>query len=191
MSCSKISNNLVLAACKNSLAAIEADIVLINFDDVDRDSSSVTGNVLSTLALKSSTYGYRFTSHKNAFEATVALNKGTYLNSFVHGAVARVFTKTQDAKDQLNKLANGKVIAIVKNSDNQNDETKYEVYGWDNGLVMSDLQAASTDADGVLYTFNLSSDDNARESQLPLSYFSTTLAATETALESLIFVPTP
>ena len=65
------------------------------------------------------------------------------------------------------------------------------MYGWDNGLVMSDLQAASTDADGVLYTFNLSSDDNARESQLPLSYFSTTLAATETALESLIFVPTP
>ena len=191
MNCGNISNNLVLAACANSLAAIEADIVLINFDDVDRDSSTVSDGVLSSLVLKSSKYGYRYTSHKNAFEATVALNKGTYINSFVHGAVVRVFTKTQDAKDELNKLANGKVIAIVKNSDSQNDETKYEVYGWENGLVMSDLQAASTDADGVLYTFNLSSDDNARESQLPLSYYGTSLSATETALEALIYTPTP
>lgn len=186
MNCGNLSKNLVLAACKNSLAGIEADIVLINFDDVDRANSSVTDGVISTLALLSAKNAYRYTSHKNSFEATVALNKGTYLNSFVHGAVVRIFTKTQDAKDELNKLANGKVIAVVKNSDSQNDETKYEVYGWENGLVMSDLQAASTDADGVLYTFNLSSDDNARESQLPLSYFSSTLAATETALEALI-----
>lgn len=187
MNCGNLSKNLVLAACKNSLASIEADIILLNFDEVDRDASSLSGNVLSTLTMKTSQFGYRYTSHKNAFEATVALNKGTYINSFVHGAVVRVFSKSQNTKDELNKLANGKVIAIVKNSDSQNDETKYEVYGWENGLVMSDLQAASTDADGVLYTFNLSSDDNARESQLPLSFYSTSLEATETALESLVF----
>lgn len=184
MDCAKISKTLVLAQCANSIAAIEPEIILINKADIE--SVTESGGVITAITLADGKYGYKYSSAKNAFEATVAFNKGTYLNSFVHGIVCRVFNKTQNAKGELNKLANGKVVAIVLNADSQNDETKYEVYGLENGLVMTDLQAASTDGDGVLYTFNLGSDDNARESELPKSFYSTSLAATKTAIEALL-----
>ena len=51
---------------------------------------------------------------------------------------------------------------------------------------MTDLQFASTDGDGVVYTFNLGSDDNARESELPASFYKESLATTEAALAALL-----
>lgn len=184
MNCSRISKNLVLAACTNAVAGIEPEIILLNKADID--SIALESGVLSEITLKDSSYGVKYTSAKNAFEATVALNKGTYMNSFTHGVVCRVFSREQQTKDELNRLANAKVVAIVKNLDAHNDETKYEVYGLESGLVMTDLQFASTDGDGVVYTFNLGSDDNARESELPASFYKESLATTEAALTALL-----
>lgn len=189
MNCSRISKNLVLAACANAVAGIEPEIILINKADIA--SVEVADGVVSEITLNSGLYASKYQSAKNAFEATVALNKGTYMNSFNHGVVCRVFSREQDTKNELNKLANAKVVAIVKNLDANNDETKYEVYGLESGLVMTDLQFASTDGDGIVYTFNLGSDDNARESELPASFFDTSLAATETALAALLPTPNP
>lgn len=184
--CANISKNLVLSQCAAGVAAVEPELILINFDDVDRGESEVDGNVISELVLASSKKGYKYTSAKNAMETDSPLVKGTYRNAFDHKVVARVFDKTQDIKDELIKLKEGKVIAIVKNVDKRNDETRYEVYGWENGLEMADLQAASTDADGVIYNITLQSGDNAKESQLPMSLFASTLAATETMIAGLI-----
>lgn len=184
MNCSRISKNLVLAACTNAVAGIEPEIILLNKADID--SVALESGVLSEITLKDAVYGVKYTSAKNAFEATVALNKGTYMNSFTHGVVCRVFSREQQTKDELNRLANAKVVAIVKNLDAHNDETKYEVYGLESGLVMTDLQFASTDGDGVVYTFNLGSDDNARESELPASFYKESLATTEAALTALL-----
>ena len=190
MTCGNISKNIVAANCKISNAAIDADIILFNLDDIDKAQCKIDGNVCSEFMMKTGKFGYQWSGHKNSFESTVALYKGTYANGFDHALVLRVFAKTQDTKDELNKLAQGKVVAMVRNLDSQNDETKYEIYGYDNGLVMTDLQSASTDGDGVLYSFNLGEADNEHESQLPLSYFAETLAATEIAREALIFNPT-
>lgn len=187
MTCANISKNIVAASCRNSVAAIEPDIVLINFDDYAAATKTVSGNVISALTLPSGKYGYRWTGHKNSFEASFALNKGTYVNSLTHGIVVRLFDRSQDAKDEINKLLNGRVVAIVKAKDGANPETRYEVYGHENGLTVSDLQYASTDGDGVISSFNLSSDDDARESQLPLSFFSTSEATTKAAIDSLVY----
>lgn len=186
MNCGKIAKNLTLAGCGASIAGIAPELILLNFDDIDKSSSSISGNVLSTIVMSGSAKGYKYESAKNAFEGSVSLNKGTYVNTYNHQLLGRVFAKTQNAKDELIKLAQGKVVAVVKNLDATNQETVYEAYGWDAGLVMSDFQAASTDADGVLYTFTLASDDNAKESELPKSVYSETLAATETMLKGLV-----
>lgn len=184
--CANISKSLVLSQCAAGVAAVEPELILINFDDVDRAECAVTGNVISELALSATKNGYKYTSAKNAMETDSPLVKGTYRNAFDHKVVARVFDKTQDIKDELNKLKEGKVIAIVKNVDKRNEATCYEVYGWENGLEVADLQAASTDADGVIYNITLQSGDNAKESQLPMSLYAGALAATETMIAGLI-----
>lgn len=184
--CGTISKNLTLAECGNSVAGIEASFILMNFDDIDRSESPVTDKVLPAITMKTGKYGYRYESKNSSFESSVALNKGTYSKTFTHQAVIRVFTKTQEVKDQLDALAQARVAIIAKNKDNRNPETKYEVYGWENGLTVSDFQSTSTDADGVIYTITLASDDDARESALPASFYAGSEAQTETAIEALL-----
>lgn len=186
LTCGNISKNLTLATCATPATGIEASFVLMNFDDIDRSESSVTDDVLSAITMKTGKYGYRYESKDNSFESSVALNKGTYAKTFTHQVILRVFAKTQEVKDQLNQLTQGRVVVIAKNRDSHNPETRYEVYGWENGLAVSDFQATSTDGDGVIYTVTMASDDNARESSLPISFYAGSAAQTETALEALL-----
>lgn len=183
--CAQISANLALAACQNSAVGLESELVLINRDDIDFAGSTVTGNVISALVLKSGKTGFLYTSEKNAFEGDSPLNKGTYKTGFNHQLVLRAFLKAQLTKDQINALAKTKVVAVVKNKDNVSGETKFEVYGWENGLELNDLSAPTTDGDGVIYTITLGTGENQRESELPKSFYTTSVTATETAFEAL------
>lgn len=185
LTCGAIAKSLILANCGNPVVGVDNSIWLINFDDIDRTQSKPDGGVLESLTLLTGKNGYKYESANNAVEASVSINKGTYGTTFNHQVLDRVFVKSQDIKDELNKLMHGKVVAIVKNLNADSDETRYEVYGWDAGLVATELTAASTDSDGVVYSFTLASDDNAKESQLPLSLYAGTLAATEAILSSL------
>lgn len=185
--CGDISKSLVLAACGSSSAGIEAEIIIGNHADIDKVESQIDGNICSELMLSAESKGaYKYSSHRNAFEGDCTLAKGTYQNSFDHKIVLRIFAKTQEAKDELNKLKQGKVFVITKGIDANNPQTRRELYGFDNGLVLNDFQAPTTDADGVIYTLTLGSDDKAKESQLPLSIWATSEAATETMIKGLV-----
>lgn len=183
--CAQLSKNLALAACQNSTPGLESELVLINFDDVDRSASEVTDNVISDLILKESKTGFLYTSEKNAFEGDSPLNKGTYRTGFNHSLVIRAFVKSQDAKDEINAMARCKFIGVAKNKDTASGETKYEVYGWDNGLELNDLSAPTNDGDGIIYTITLGTGENQRESELPKSFYKTDLSSTEKAFEAL------
>ncbi|MBQ3023236.1 MAG: hypothetical protein IJD91_07960 [Clostridia bacterium] len=186
MKCGKISSNLALASCDASVAGLEKTIILANYDEIDRKATQVAGGVCSEFIMKDGATAYEYTSEKNAFEGNSPLAKKTYRNMFDHSVLCRVFNKTQQVKTELNELANGKVVAIVKNVDVHNDETKYEIYGYESGLEMSALDAPTTDADGVIYNFTLASGDNAKESQLPLSFYAGSLEETEAAIKALV-----
>lgn len=185
MDCSKINANLAMAACRNSVAGIKGKAILINFDDWTAATKTESDGVYSALSLASGAKGYLFTSHEQAFEASVTMNKGTYQNSFGHQVLMRAFDRTQNLKSDVNKIAHGKYVAIVQNLDTNNPETKYEVYGAENGLVASAIEFNSTDADGVAYAITLASDERARESEVPKSIFTTDEATTDTLVAGL------
>lgn len=183
--CSKITKNLALAACANSVAGLRPRMVLINFDDIDRTEKPVAG-ILEGITLKSAEVtGLLWEFIDNSLEADCTLNRGTYRNTFVHKVAGKALLKTQEVKDEINNLAHSRVVAVVENKDNNSEETRFEVYGYENGLRMADLQSPTTDADGVHYSFSLQSEDNARESELPLSFYAGTAEATEEAFKAL------
>ena len=187
MKCGQLSKSLTLAACGSSTAAIKAKIIIGNHDDIDKEASKVTDGVCSALELVNTSAGaFLYESHRNAFEGNCTLAKGTYQSSYDHQIVLRIFVKTQEAKDELNKLKDSKVFVVTESEDARNPETRFEIYGFDNGLVLTDLQAATTDSDGVIYTVTLASDDNAKESGLPVSLYAGSLEATLTAVDALV-----
>ena len=185
MDCSKINANLAMASCRNSVAGIKGWAVLINFDDWVAATKTRTNGVYSAIALKSGANGYLFTSHEAAFEGSVTMNKGTYVNSFGHQFVMRAFDRTQNLKNDVNRIAHGKYVIISQNLDTANPETKYEVYGDENGLTASAIEFNSTDADGIAYAITLASDEKARESEVPASIYATSESATDTLVNGL------
>jgi len=174
-----------MASCKSTSAGILGEAWIINFEDWLSATKTITSGVLSAITMAAGKNAYRLTSHDKAFEASYSMNKGSYINSLVHQVILRAFDRTQNVKDTVSKLAYGRYVVIVKNVDNGVDQTKFEVYGADNGLTASAIEFNSTDGDGIVSAVTLASEDTARESALPLSVFSTSLAATESMIRGL------
>ena len=192
-SCTKLTANL--AAIKCGFAPIPGTgnrVLLINYDDVDRKLSTVADNVITNLILNAGAKAYEFESAADSTEGTPTFNKGTYLGNFIHTLILRIFARAEAGKKFVNTLNGAKVIAIVENADGgtgvTTGEVTYEAYGWDAGLLLSEIAAPTTMADLVVYQVTLASGETARESSLPKSVFKTDLATTKTMLDGLVAV---
>ncbi len=180
------------------------EIILINYDDVDKTQSIVENNVITKIELKEDTKAYEFSTFgKSLDEAGATFVKGTYRNTWQHTLPLRIFVKHEDAKAFVNNFAAGtKIIAIVKNKEIGEANTaegriagavKYEAYGWDNGLELNESTNTVAMADGVVYSLTLGTSETAQEGSLPKSVFATknnestpSLSATEEMLSSLV-----
>lgn len=185
--CGNLTQGLVTSICGKAPASGTAKkVVLINFDDVDKVASQVDGNVAKSIVLKQGKIGYLLESKPKATSGSATFARGTYFDSFDHSVTLRVFTKNQETKNFMNNLLGARVIAIVDNNEiGDEGDTKYEVYGWNSGLTLSELPWVTELTDSVVYSATLASDDASKEGQLPLSFFNDDLATTETALASL------
>lgn len=193
MDCAKIAAGLAAADCgKMATSGTGTKVVLMNYDDIDKASSTVSSGVCTSLVLAAGKLAYLFESIDKATTGEATFAKGTYIDSYDHAVTLRIFVKDQTSKNFINSLTNARVVAIVENrATGTSGNTKYEVYGWDSGLKLSENAFTTDFADNVVFTAKLASDENSKEGQLPLSYFASTLAATETALAGLYTVTPP
>ena len=193
MDCAKIAAGLTASECgKMATAGTGTKVVLMNYDDIDKASSTVSSGVCTSLVLAADKLAYLFESIDKATTGEATFAKGTYIDSYDHAVTLRIFIKDQTSKNFINSLTNARVVAIVENrATGASGNTKYEVYGWDSGLKLSENAFTTDFADNVVFTAKLASDDNSKEGQLPLSYFISNLAGTETALAGLYAVTTP
>lgn len=188
LDCSKIKTGFVNQACgKPAIAGTAARVILLNYSDVDKSKSDIADNVISSLILKTDATGYEVDSLPNAIVGSDTINAGTYLKTHQHNVVVRIFKKSEAAKKFVNGLANARVIAIVENNDTgDNGDTKYEVYGWDSGLELTEITVTTEMADGVAYQVTLASGTIAQEGSLPMSLFDTDEATTDLMVNGLL-----
>lgn len=188
MDCSKIQVGFAQEACQAlAVPGTGPRVILISFTDIDKSKSVVANNVISSLVLKQGTKGYEVDSLPNATVGSDSINVGTYVRAHAHNVIVRIFQKSEAAKKFVNGLTNAKVVAIVENNERGNaGEVKYEVYGWDSGLGLSDLTTGTDMADNVVYQATLASDSNALENTLPKSFYSESEAATDAAITALL-----
>lgn len=189
MDCSKITmTSLVAANCDAAaIAGTFSKIALFNYSDIDKAGSSLTGNVITNVLMNGATKGMYFESLEDSHVGEVSLAAGTYFSEFDHAVTLRIFAKTEAAKTFLNELKNGRVVVFLPNkAQGANGEVKWEVYGWDSGLKLTELTNTTEFADRVVYTLKLASTENSKEQSLPKTFFDTDLTATETLFTSLI-----
>lgn len=188
LDCSKIKTGFINQVCgKPAIAGTTARVILLSYSDVDKSKSVVTDNVISSLILKAGATGYEVDSLPNATVGSDTINAGTYLKTHQHNVVVRIFKKSEAAKKFVNGLTNARVIAIVENNDTgDNGDTKYEVYGWDSGLELTEITVTTEMTDGVAYQVTLANGTIAQEGSLPMSLLNTDEATTDLMVEGLL-----
>lgn len=188
LDCSKIKTGFTNQVCgKPAIAGTTARVILISYSDVDKSKSVVTDNVISSLILKAGATGYEVDSLPNATVGSDTINAGTYLKTHQHNVVVRIFKKSEAAKKFVNGLTNARVIAIVENNDTgDNGDTKYEVYGWDSGLELTEITVTTEMTDGVAYQVTLANGTIAQEGSLPMSLFNTDEKTTDLMVGGLL-----
>lgn len=188
LDCSKIKTGFINQVCgKPAIAGTTARVILISYSDVDKSKSVVSDNVISSLILKAGATGYEVDSLPNATVGSDTINAGTYLKTHQHNVVVRIFKKSEAAKKFVNGLTNSRVIAIVENNDTgDNGDTKYEVYGWDSGLELTEITVTTEMTDGVAYQVTLANGTIAQEGSLPMSLFNTDEKTTDLMVEGLL-----
>lgn len=188
LDCSKIKTGFINQVCgKPAIAGTTARVILISYSDVDKSKSVVTDNIISSLILKAGATGYEVDSLPNATVGSDTINAGTYLKTHQHNVVVRIFKKSEAAKKFVNGLTNARVIAIVENNDTGDDgDTKYEVYGWDSGLELTEITVTTEMTDGVAYQVTLANGTIAQEGSLPMSLFNTDEKATDLMVDGLL-----
>ena len=188
LDCSKIKTGFINQMCgKPAIAGTTARVILLSYSDVDKSKSVVIDNVISSLILKAGATGYEVDSLPNATVGSDTINAGTYLKTHQHNVVVRIFKKSEAAKKFVNGLTNARVIAIVENNDTgDNGDTKYEVYGWDSGLELTEITVTTEMTDGVAYQVTLANGTIAQEGSLPMSLFNTDEKTTDLMVNGLL-----
>jgi hypothetical protein len=188
LDCSKIKTGFINQVCsKPAIAGTTARVILLSYSDVDKSKSVVTDNIISSLILKAGATGYEVDSLPNATVGSDTINAGTYLKTHQHNVVVRIFKKSEAAKKFVNGLTNARVIAIVENNDTgDNGDTKYEVYGWDSGLELTEITVTTEMTDGVAYQVTLANGTIAQEGSLPMSLFNTDEKTTDLMVDGLL-----
>ena len=163
---------------------------LFNLEDVlTVTESTSTPNLLTAITMATNTVSYVFEGYKQDVKPTqefvVPGNGGTM---FKHMLNFIVYDISQLQKNNLQRMAKGKFVAIVENKGKNEDS--FEVYGLGSGMEIVPGVARDTNANGGGYIITLATLETESEPLLPQTFFTTDYATTLTAVNELAGLPT-
>lgn len=190
MDCGKLIAGLVGGVCNEiPIGGTGTRVVLVNYEDVSKDETvfnTENPEVIESIVLKDTKKGFVFETLDNANDADSTLSVGTYFRRYDHSVTLRIFKKDNETKKWLAELKDARVIAIVENR--TSGEGKWEVYGWDSGLKLSEDTFNAKYTDDVVYAPKFASDETSKEASHPKSFFVTDDEATEAAIMAIVNV---
>lgn len=187
--CAKISSDLGFDCDNPQVGGNSDELILINKDDIDSYSLNITNpQIIEDILLASGTTGYSYTGKNNSIEPESALVKQAYSEVYAHTIKFIVFLTTPEAKEQLELLAQGKVVAIIENNfQGATGNAAFELYGKSAGLVITEMKRVVVDQNTQgAYQVTLSTPEKAKESNLPATIFDTSYDTTRTLINALL-----
>jgi hypothetical protein len=174
--------------CQNPLqGGAKAKLVLINLDDFG--SVTVNANdIITNFTLLTNRAGYLFEGFKNSLvKSEEMVNPDSKQSVFRHKIDFTVFDISQVQKNNLQRMALGRFIAITENT--QKGANTFEVYGLNSGLVMAPGVLRASNANNGAFKITLQSAEGEEEVKLPQTLFSTDYTTTLNLVTGLTFPP--
>ncbi len=185
----KITADFVLDCDFLPIGGLTTNAVLINFDDIDRTATTISGTnrlLMTNLQLKPGKTGYLFTGVKQTNAKNYALVlKDNNVDKFTHGFNGTVFNPSVENKLQVANLAlGGKYVLVVEQLwKGEDNEDAFEVLGYFTGLKLNEATNASGENDNVI-TLVFGSEEGFEEPSLPHNLLETDYATTKTAYDN-------
>lgn len=171
------------------VGGIEVNAVLINFDDVDKASSTVDASndlIITNLATVSGTSGYNLEGIKQINGASWELVKNEEgFDKYKHVFSGVVLAPSAVNKKLLDKVLSGGryVVVIEKKWKGTSQGDAFEVLGFDSGLVASSAVWNTKEADGSI-KFELASEEGFEEPAMSKNNLETNYATTLVAFNA-------
>lgn len=191
----KITANFVLDCDYLPIAGLTTNAVLINFEDIDRSATTISGTnriLMTNLQLKAGTTGYLFTGVKQTNSKNWALvPKDANIDKVSHVFNGTVFNPSVENKLQVANLALGaKYVVVVEQLwKGEDNEDAFEVLGYFAGLKLNEATNSSSENDNTI-ALVLGSEEGYEEPSLPHNLLETDYATTKTAFDNL-FIQAP
>lgn len=175
--------------CDNTpVGGIEVNAVIINFDDIDKASSTIDTDdmTITNLATASGTSGFFIEGIKQVNGASSELViKETSFDKFKHTFTGVVLNPSAANKKSMSNMTKGGryVIVLEKKWKGTGQVDAFEVLGFESGLYVSEMNWNSNEDDGVI-KFTLSSADGYEEAEMQRNLKETDYATTKTAFDA-------
>lgn len=186
MACNKKITQDILFDCadmpKKGLAGGSA--VIINYDDIDRASTTVSGATITDL--QTTNTGYKLEWYKELASVNTSFSPNTEdVDGFLHQFLGRLSTTTAENAERASELKAGKFVVIVEtNYKGDNNTSAYKVYGFENGLSLSELTQNSLENSGSIL-FTLASQEGSIEPYPYNVFLETDYATSKATFDSL------
>lgn len=186
----KLAANIQKDCDNKPIGGIEVGVVLINFDDVDKTTSTIdAGNkmIITSLSTYSGTAGFLLEGVKQVNGASSALVKNEEgFDKHAHRFDGVILTPSAANKEAFAQLTSGGryIVVIEKKWKGASNADAFEVLGWDAGLIISEYTWNTKESDGAI-KFSLASESGYEEPEFPRTNLETDYATTKTAFDAL------
>jgi hypothetical protein len=184
-----ITANFVLDCDYLPIAGLTTNALLINFDDIDRTATTISGSnrlLMTNLQLKAGKTAYLFTGVKQTNSKNYTLvPKDNNVDKYTHGFTGTVFNPSVENKLQVANLSlGGKYVVIVEQLwKGEDNEDAFEVLGYFTGLKLNEATNNSNENDNTI-ALVLGSEEGFEEPSLPHNLLETDYATTKTAFDN-------
>jgi hypothetical protein len=183
--CLGISRGAAFDCNDKPQAGVDETLVLINLDDIDTMPED-SDQVVTDITLKAGKLAYAFEGTRNSLVPSSNFVKDGSSSGYEHMAQFIVFDKTQVSRNNIEKLGDKQVLALIENKDGT-----FEILGKSVGLLTSENTRNNSDrptAGGFQITIK-TDEDGAFEAKLPQILDAGSAALTAALIDNLQNLP--
>lgn len=174
-------------SCDDPLqAGVEPQVILINLSDIF--SYVVVDNKITDINLYGGKQAYLFEGMKQSVRPETERADAGLSTGFTHQIAFQIFDISSEQKEQLLKMAVGKLVGIINNMPVPGNEDGYfEVFGIGAGMEAIKLTRINRDAETqASFSIILNTGEHVRESKLPYNFFDTDYQTTKDKILDLL-----
>lgn len=182
--------------CDEPIApGVDQRLILINRDDIDTVTlEGVIDNLITDITLFDTLQGYAFNGVRQSLQPSYEFIPQTVSVGYDHIVNFLAFDISQEQKNNLQKMALSKMVAIVENLKNPgNANSIFEVYGLGVGLeVITNVRIAADLETAGAFSIQLKTSDNeGKEPKMPASWFDVDYDTTKALVDAILLPAGP